>query len=157
VLLERARPGSGEQGRARHGARAHPAFERGYRAAVVNDSWSAALLLVAAAGCSASSSGSIGAVLGRDNETQALYVRDVPPDLAAAHAGLLPGDEIVMVDGVYVRDLSSKEVRHRLRGDVGSTVELTVIRGRDVLRVRVMRAELRAHDIVKPKEEKIVP
>ncbi|WP_237244577.1 MULTISPECIES: PDZ domain-containing protein [Sorangium] len=118
-------------------------------------SFGAALLLMAA-GCAASV-GSIGAVLGRDNESQALYVRDVPRGLAAERAGLIPGDEILMIDGVYVRDLSSAEVRERLRGAVGSAVELTVVRGGDVRRVRVVRSELRAHEGIKPREEPIVP
>ncbi|WP_437598112.1 PDZ domain-containing protein [Sorangium sp. So ce590] len=118
-------------------------------------SWSAALLLMAA-GCTASV-GSIGAVLGRDNESQALYVRDVPRGLAAERAGLIPGDELVMVDGVYVRDLSSAQLRDRLRGAVGSAVELTVVRGGDVRRVRVVRSELKAHEGLKPREEQIVP
>ncbi|WP_437913084.1 PDZ domain-containing protein [Sorangium sp. So ce302] len=122
---------------------------------MANRSWSAALLLVAA-GCTASV-GSIGAVLGRDNESLALYVRDVPPGLAAERAGLTPGDEIMMIDGVYVRDLSSAAVRDRLRGAVGSAVELTVVRGRDVRRVRVVRTELRAHEGLKPREEQILP
>ncbi len=117
---------------------------------------SSAALLLLAAGCGASA-GSIGAVLGRDNESQALYVRDVPRGLAAEQAGLSPGDEILMIDGVYVRDLSSTQIRDRLRGAVGSTVELTVVRGRDVRRVRVVRSELQANEGVKPREEKIVP
>lgn len=135
---------------------APPPCERGYGAAVAKNPWGRLLLLVAATGCGAGS-GSIGAMLGRDNETRALYVRDVPPGLAAAHAGLLPGDEIVMIEGVYVRDLSAKEIRNRLRGELGSTVELTVIRGREVLHVHVTRTELREHDIVRPKEEKLAP
>ncbi|WP_437875700.1 PDZ domain-containing protein [Sorangium sp. So ce513] len=118
-------------------------------------SWGAALLLMAA-GCSASV-GSIGAVLGRDNESEALHVRDVPPGLAAERAGLLPGDEILMIDGVYVRDLTSTELRDRLRGPVGSAVELTVVRGGDVRRVRVVRGALRELEGIKPREERIVP
>lgn len=109
-----------------------------------------------AAGCSASV-GSIGAVLGRDNESEALHVRDVPPGLAAERAGLLPGDEILMIDGVYVRDLTSTELRDRLRGPVGSAVELTVVRGGDVRRVRVVRGALRELEGIKPREERIVP
>lgn len=84
-------------------------------------------------------------------------MRDVPPGLAAERAGLIPGDEIMMIDGVYVRDLSSAEVRDRLRGAVGSAVELTVVRGRDVRRVRIVRTELRAHEGLKPREEQILP
>lgn len=118
-------------------------------------SWCAALLLTVA-GCSASV-GSIGAVLGRDNESQALYVRETPRGLAAERAGLVPGDEIVMIDGVYVRDLSAAEIRDRLRGAVGSAVELTVVRGSEVLRVRVQRSELRAQEGIKPREEQLEP
>jgi C-terminal processing protease CtpA/Prc len=113
--------------------------------------------LLGAAACGSPSVGSVGAVLGRDNDTHALYVRDVPPGLAADRAGLLPGDEIVMINGVYVRDLSPRDVRARLRGEVGSAVELTVVRGGEVLEVRLIRGELRAHEEVKPKEERLDP
>ncbi|AUX47151.1 hypothetical protein SOCE26_086630 [Sorangium cellulosum] len=122
---------------------------------MASTSWSAALLL-AAAGCGAGV-GSIGAVLGRDNDSQVLYVRDAPRGLAAERAGILPGDEIVMIDGVYVRDLSSTQIRDRLRGAVGSAVELTVVRAGDVRRIRLVRGELKAQEGIKPKEEQIQP
>lgn len=108
------------------------------------------------AGCGARV-GSIGAVLGRDNASQALHVREVPPGLPAERSGLRPGDEIVMIDGVYVRDLPSAQVRERLRGAAGSAVELTVVRGGEVRRVRVVRGELRAHEGIKPREAQRVP
>lgn len=101
--------------------------------------------------------GSIGAVLGRDADTRALYVRDAPEGLAADEAGLLPGDEIVMISGRYVRDLDRDEISRLLRGDVGTTVELTVLRGSDVRHVSVKRRPLRERDGVKPKEETIEP
>ena len=100
--------------------------------------------------------GSIGAVLGRDNDTQAVYVRDVPEGLGADEAGLLPGDEILMIDGRYARDLDKKTMVDLLRGPVGSAVDLTVVRGADVLRVRVKRTAMREAE-VKPKEERIEP
>jgi C-terminal processing protease CtpA/Prc len=118
--------------------------------------WTAAALIGAAA-CGGTSVGSIGAVLGRDNETHAVYVRDVPEGLAADKAGLLPGDEIVMIDGVYARDLAPTDLRAKLRGEVGSRIELTVLRGNDVLHVRVTRTEMRVREEVKPKEERIAP
>ena len=62
-----------------------------------------------------------------------------------------------MIDGVYVRDLTSTQVRERLRGPPGSAVELTVVRGRDVRRVRVVRSALKPHEGIKPREEQIVP
>jgi C-terminal processing protease CtpA/Prc len=116
--------------------------------------WTLALFLGLAA-C-APRVGSIGAVLGRDNDTSALYVRDVASGLAAEKAGLVPGDEIVMIDGLYVRDLPIKDVKRLLRGEVGSVVDLTIVRGREVRRVRVARSAFREAE-VKPREERLVP
>ena len=94
----------------------------------------------------------MGAVFGRDNETRALYVREVPPGLAAAGAGILPGDQVVMIEGLYVRDLDAKSIHEKLRGDVGSTVALTILRGEEVIHVRVARGALRGHEAISPKE-----
>ena len=102
--------------------------------------------------CGGSASGSVGAVFGRDNDTRALYVREVPAGLAAAGAGLLPGDQVVMIEGFYVRDLDAKSIHEKLRGDVGSTVALTILRGEEVIHVRVARGALRGHDAISPKE-----
>lgn len=115
-----------------------------------------ALLGLFAAGCGASGPGSVGAVLGRDNETRALHVREVPAGLGAERAGLLPGDEIVMIDGVYVRDLASADVRAKLRGEAGSTVMLTVVRGDEVRHLEVKRAPMRERRPRPPREERIV-
>jgi carboxyl-terminal processing protease len=116
-----------------------------------------AAALLAASACGGAAVGSIGAVLGRDNETRALYVRDVPLGMAADRAGLVPGDEILMIDGIYVRDLTEKDIRARLRGEIGSAVELTVVRGNDVRNVRVTRGELRQREEIAPREERIEP
>lgn len=97
--------------------------------------------------------GSIGAVLGRDNDTHAVYIREAPEGLGAEQAGLLPGDEIVMINGIYVRNLNKRELASLLRGEVGTTVDLTVLRGQNVKRVRVKRSEIREREDVKPKEE----
>lgn len=109
------------------------------------------------AGCSGGGAamGSVGAVFGRDNDTNALYVREVPPGLAASEAGLLPGDQVVMIEGRYVRDLGEKEIRAELRGEVGSPLLLTILRGNEVLHVKVTRSALRAHEAVQPREQKI--
>ena len=103
-------------------------------------------------GCSAAPvSGSIGAVLGRDEESHAVHVRDVPetnddPDL-------LPGDELLMVDGIYVRELSVKELRKRLRGEPGTKVRVTLLRGANVVRVELTRTPLK--EVVKKREEAV--
>jgi C-terminal processing protease CtpA/Prc len=100
--------------------------------------------------------GSVGAVLGRDNETRALYVRDAPEGLAAGRAGLQAGDEIVMIEGRYVKDMDAGEIRSKLRGEVGSAVRLTVVRGGTrVLHVRVERAPMGERRAPPPREERI--
>ncbi len=115
----------------------------------------AAALLAMGCGGSVSGVGSVGAVFGRDNDTHLLYVREVAPDLGADKAGLLPGDQVVMIEGRYVRDLTEKEIRAELRGEVGSPVLLTILRGNDVLHVKVTRSALRAPEPIRPREQKI--
>ena len=112
---------------------------------------SAILLGLTLVGCSGGV-GSIGAVLGKDNRTGALTIRDVPKGLAADKAGLEPGDQVVMIEGVYVADLSPKEIHDKLRGDVGSTVELTVDHRGEVRRVKLVRSALKEH-AAKPAEK----
>jgi len=113
------------------------------------------LLLLSLAGCASSPSvGSIGVVLGRDTTTQAVFVREVPDAKGDADPVLLPGDELMMVDGYYVRQLSADELRRRLRGAPGSKVKLTVVRGGQILRVEVARTALKQSPL-RPSEERL--
>jgi len=109
------------------------------------------LAVCAGLGCAAEKPGSIGAHLSRDNETGALYVRDLFPGLAGEKAGLLPGDEIIMIDGHYVRQMEAARIRGMLRGQVGTAVHLTVVRGELVVRMKVARSELRDVQDEQPK------
>ena len=63
--------------------------------------------------------------------TRQYYVRVVSAldGSPAAQAGLRPGDYIRTIDGTSTRDMSIFEGERLLRGDVGSTVTLNVIRG----------------------------
>jgi C-terminal processing protease CtpA/Prc len=118
------------------------------------------LALLACAALSAcgggSGVGSVGAVFTRDSETRTLVVREAPASAAAGRAGLLAGDQVLMIDGLYVRDMSSKDVRARLRGAAGSTVRPTVVRGEDeVHHVQVRRGEMGERRPPPPREERI--
>ncbi|MCC6523152.1 MAG: PDZ domain-containing protein [Polyangiaceae bacterium] len=95
-----------------------------------------------AVGCGTGAVGSIGAVLRSDPATGAVVVRTVPEGLAAAEAGLEEGDVIKMVDGVLVDGLKKAKLQALLRGEVGTYVELTVLRGELVLRLEVLRQAL---------------
>lgn len=114
-------------------------------------------LLALAPGCSGPGIGSVGAVLGVDGETGHVHVRETREGLAADKSGLLPGDEILMIDGIYVRDLGATAVRDKLRGNVGSSIDLTVVRGDAVLRVKLVRQQLAAAAPPRPREERIAP
>lgn len=87
------------------------------------------------AGCS-SAPGTIGAGMGRRAEDGRLFVRSVPPGQGAAEAGLEVDDEIVAIDGKDVRRMSEDDVRRAVRGDLGSTMTVTIVRSgvrRDVV------------------------
>ena len=95
------------------------------------------LTALAAVAC-VSQEGTIGAVLGQRPDGR-LFVRDVPPALAAARGGLEPGDEILLVDGKDVRAMDAAVLHHALSGEVSAPVKLTVVRGDAVIRVTLAR------------------
>jgi|GEM_PF-687672 len=104
----------------------------------------AALLVVAAC---FSGRGTIGAVIAQDADSGRLFLRQVPPNLAAAQGNLKPGDEILLIDGLDVRRMSAQQINDALSGEVDSPVKLTVIRAEQVLRVTLKRTE--AHRLTK--------
>lgn len=105
------------------------------------------MLLIAtlpvAAACGGAPLGSVGAVMSQDRQSGRVVVREVPEGMAGDTAGLRVGDEILSVDGRDVRDLAPGEVAELMRGEVGSTVSLTVARGDEVVRLRVKRGPFR--------------
>jgi C-terminal processing protease CtpA/Prc len=63
----------------------------------------------------------------------------------------------MMIDGLYVGDMAGKEVREHLRGDIGTTVSLTILRGDEVRHVTVTRGKMGDRPKRPPKEETIAP
>lgn len=51
----------------------------------------------------------------------------------AIKAGVKPGDRIVKIDGVLTKQYSTMEAIRKLRGEKGSIVKITVLRGKDEL------------------------
>jgi C-terminal processing protease CtpA/Prc len=72
--------------------------------------------------------GGIGAGLRHRARDSTLVVDDVPPRGNAAAAGLRSGDRVVEIDGTPVSELDAAAIVSRLRGPVGSTVTLTILR-----------------------------
>ncbi len=66
----------------------------------------------------------------------------------ALAAGLLPGDEIMQVDGEDVSSLSLREVSLRLKGPIGTTVRLTVRRKDEQIEVSIERGRIELESIV---------
>jgi len=92
------------------------------------------------AGASATPAGDVGLELTRQYYLRVIAARDGSP---AAKAGLQTGDYVRAIDGKPARDLSVFEGARLLRGEPGSKVTLTVIRGN--------AAEPRDFDLVREK------
>lgn len=93
-------------------------------------------------GCSPSM-GSIGAMLGKNHDTGRVTVREVPPDMEGARAGLRPGDQVLMIDGRDARHLSAEDIHDALVGPIGSKVALTIERDGQIVRLEVRRGPLK--------------
>jgi C-terminal processing protease CtpA/Prc len=100
------------------------------------------VLLATLAACEAPR-GTIGAVIAQDDPSGRLFVRDAPPGLAAAKAGVQAGDEILLIDGLDVRAMNTHQIHVALSGDVDATVKLTLVRKEQILRVTLKRTEAR--------------
>lgn len=94
--------------------------------------------------------GGIGVVMGfKDNKVTVMSVLEGTPGEAA---GIRINDEIRAVDGTSVSEIQSEEVAMRIRGEVGTTVVLTIHRDgeadfdvtitRDIIQVKTVRGEL---------------
>jgi len=83
----------------------------------------------------------IGAEIGVRNE-QLMVVAPLK-DTPAEKAGLQPGDKIVKIDGKSTAGLTVDEAVRLIRGDVGTKVTLTIVRGDDDEReVDIIRSDI---------------
>ena len=96
------------------------------------------------AGCGGAWDGSVGAILGKDNRSGRLFVREAPPGLGAAQAGIQTGDELTRIDGKPVASMSPDDVHRALAGKVGTKVSLTVTRAGEERTVLVERGPLQS-------------
>jgi len=58
----------------------------------------------------------------------------------AERAGLREGDRITAIDGDPVRSMALEEVVERLRGEIGSEVEIEVVRDGELVTLVIVRA-----------------
>jgi hypothetical protein len=101
------------------------------------------LLFLGIVACGGSWDGSVGAIFGKDNRTGRVFVREAPPGLGAARAGVREGDEVTEIDGKPVVTMSPEEVHRALGGKVGSRVTLVLAGPAGVRTVAIERSPLR--------------
>lgn len=100
----------------------------------------------------------IGVAISQDIKTMLITFVTVYPDSPADKAGLKDGDILYKVDGEDVSMQDINEVVTKLRGMVGTKVEVTVIRGeeaeeyttevtRDIIEVQTVSSEIKENDI----------
>ncbi len=99
--------------------------------------------------------GGIGVQLAFDPATKLWRAETVFPAGPAAAAGVLPGDVLATVDGVPLVSLAADRVTAALRGPVGSTVRLGIVRGGTPLPapLAVVRATVTPPDVI----ERLLP
>lgn len=66
----------------------------------------------------------------------------------ALQAGVLPGDEILTVDGENVVAMDIRDVSDRLRGPVGTTVALTLRRGEEEVQMFITRDYIQMESVI---------
>lgn len=78
-------------------------------------------------------------IISKTPEDEALAIIDVVQQGPAERAGLHAGDKIVEVDGEKLRGLSTDEVVAKLKGRIGTKVQLKVIRDKKPMSFKVPR------------------
>ncbi len=63
-------------------------------------------------------------------------------DGPAKQAGIQENDILVLIDGVAVEDLGATEAKNLIRGEIGTMVELTILRDDSTMKFSVPRAEI---------------
>jgi carboxyl-terminal processing protease len=84
--------------------------------------------------------GGIGVVVNIDQDKNILTVSQVYKNSPAEEAGFLPGDIIYKVDGMEVIGLESTEVVYMVKGEPGTDVVITVLRGSEEIDMPLTRA-----------------
>ena len=70
---------------------------------------------------------------------EGVLLSQVAPDSPASEAGLQPGDIIIAIDGHDTRGAAEEDIDSWIRGDLGTRVHLTILRGDETFQVALTR------------------
>ena len=90
----------------------------------------------------------IGIIVEQPDESKPVRVITPLVSSPALAAGILPGDQIVNVNGEDVSTQQLREVSTKLKGQVGTTVELTLQRGDEDISITVQRGRIELESVI---------
>ena len=86
--------------------------------------------------------GGIGITIAPTEDDQGFEIINVQPGGSAYDAGFLPGDIIVSAQGQSTQGMTTSDLRDIVRGPEGTTVELELLRGEEILSFQVERKQI---------------
>jgi carboxyl-terminal processing protease len=92
--------------------------------------------------------GGIGVMVEYNDLDESIMVSTVYPDSPAEKAGIKVGDYIHAVDGKTVEELGYLNAVNYVRGEIGTSVEITVLRGEELVTVTAIRGEVEELNVV---------
>lgn len=84
----------------------------------------------------------IGITIAPEEDGQGFEIINVQPGGSAYDAGILPGDIIVSAQGQSTQGMTTSDLRDIVRGPEGTTVELELLRGEEILSFQVERKQI---------------
>ncbi len=90
----------------------------------------------------------IGVHASRDSDTNGIYLFGIIPDSPAEKAGLKKGDIIIKSEGIEASEKNYYSMLDSIRGEAGTSVELTVKRGGETIEFSVERAKVLSENVI---------
>ena len=89
----------------------------------------------------------VGIYMRADKETNYIIIESTIKDTPAERAGLKSGDYIIAVDGENIYGLTASEVSAKVKGEEGTSVELTILRDTETLEFTLKREAIKVYHV----------
>lgn len=89
----------------------------------------------------------IGIYLTKDIERNVILIISPIKDSPAYNAGILPGDVITKIDGESYTGEQLNEASNKIKGEVGSTVKLEIVRNNQIKEIEVKRENIKINHV----------